>query len=103
MSLSANFEAHSLQNDFVVFFHLGVEDEMLHPATYVVNLPMHFEEYFLFTQWTWRFEDLVNSLVKNQTILHFYNIALISKKVSPFQQEAGATIKDKSSWEGCIT
>ena len=27
MSLSANFEAHSLQNDFVVFFHLGVEDE----------------------------------------------------------------------------
>ena len=27
MSLSANFEAHSLQNDFVVFFRLGVEDE----------------------------------------------------------------------------
>ena len=27
MSLSANFESHSLQNDFVVFFHLGVEDE----------------------------------------------------------------------------
>ena len=27
MSLSANFEAHSSQNDFVVFFRLGVEDE----------------------------------------------------------------------------
>ena len=27
MSLSANFEAHTLQNDFVVFFRLGVEDE----------------------------------------------------------------------------
>ena len=27
MSLSANFEARSLQNDFVVFFRLGVEDE----------------------------------------------------------------------------
>ena len=25
--LSANFEAHSFQNDFVVFFRLGVEDE----------------------------------------------------------------------------
>ena len=60
---------------------------------------MHFEEYFLFTQWTWRFEDLVNSLVKNQTILQFYNIVLISKKVSPFQQEAGTTIGDKMSWD----
>ena len=27
MSLSANFEAHTLQNHFVVFFRLGVEDE----------------------------------------------------------------------------
>ena len=27
LSLSANFEAHTLQNDFVVFFCLGVEDE----------------------------------------------------------------------------
>ena len=27
MSLSANFEAHTLQNDFVVFFRLGVKDE----------------------------------------------------------------------------
>ena len=27
MSLPANFEAHSLQNNFVVFFHLGVEDK----------------------------------------------------------------------------
>ena len=42
----------------------------LHPATHVVHLPRHFEEYFLFTQWTWRFEDLVNSVVKSQTILY---------------------------------
>ena len=27
MSLSVNFEAHTLQNDFVVFFRLGVKDE----------------------------------------------------------------------------
>ena len=27
MSLSVNFEAHSLQNDFVIFFRLGVKDE----------------------------------------------------------------------------
>ena len=27
MSLSANFETHALQNDFVVFFRLGVKDE----------------------------------------------------------------------------
>ena len=27
LSLSADFEAHTLQNDFVVFFRLGVEDE----------------------------------------------------------------------------
>ena len=27
MSLSANCETHTLQNDFVVFFRLGVKDE----------------------------------------------------------------------------
>ena len=27
MSLSANFETYTLQNDFVVFFRLGVKDE----------------------------------------------------------------------------